>query len=181
MWTLKEGGFLRTVDYGKIDQANDPDVLAMRTIIEEARVVLPGVQALFGFQTIAVFNDRFEELAYYAKACHVAALIMVIVSAAMVMTPAIYYRTCRGHATGAMVKLSSVMIRGALCPLAIGLALDMFTVIHIVTAGMSARMMLSVAAALGTLLLLSGLWFYVPRRARAMTRKTRRPRAFSLM
>lgn len=159
----------------KIDQANDSDDVEMRNIIEEARVVLPGVQALFGFQTIAVFSDRFEELAYYAKACHAAALIMVIVSVAMVMTPAIYYRTCRGHATKAMVKLSSVMIRGALCPLAIGLALDMFTVIHIVTAGMSARMMLSVAAALGTLLLLSGLWFYVPHRARAMARENRRP------
>lgn len=51
----------------------------MRNIIEEARVVLPGVQALFGFQTIAVFKDRFGELAYYAKASHAAALIMVIV------------------------------------------------------------------------------------------------------
>lgn len=28
--------------------------MEMRNIIEEARVVLPGVQALFGFQTIAV-------------------------------------------------------------------------------------------------------------------------------
>jgi hypothetical protein len=27
-----------------------------RTIIEEARMVLPGIQALFGFQLIAVFN-----------------------------------------------------------------------------------------------------------------------------
>src|SRR5688500_4241102 len=102
--------------------------MEMRNIIEEARVVLPGVQALFGFQTIAVFNDRFEQLAYYAKACHALGMIMVIISIAMVMTPAIYYRSCHGKATASMVRLSSRMIRGALWPLAAGLALDMFTV-----------------------------------------------------
>ncbi len=146
--------------------------MEMRNIIEEARVVLPGVQALFGFQTIAVFSERFEDLAYYAKACHALGMIMVIVSVAMVMTPAIYYRTCRGHATGAMVKSSSTMIRGALGPLAAGLALDMFTVIHVVTTGMAARMAFSILAGLGTLALLAGLWFFVPRHAHKTARRT---------
>jgi predicted anti-sigma-YlaC factor YlaD len=140
--------------------------MEMRNIIEEARVVLPGVQALFGFQTIAVFNDRFEELVYYAKACHALGMIMVIISIAMVMTPAIYYRSCHGHATASMVKLSSRMIRGALWPLAAGLALDMFTVMHVVATGMSARMALSVGAGVGTLALLFGFWFILPRRGR---------------
>ena len=148
----------------KVREAQEQYDTEMRNIIEEARVVLPGIQALFGFQMIAVFNDRFEELADYAKACHAAGLFMVIVSVAMVMTPAIYYRTCRGHATASMVSLSSKMIRGALCPLALGLALDMFTVFHIVCDGMAYRMAFSVGAALGTLALLSGLWFLVPHR-----------------
>ncbi|TAJ97366.1 MAG: hypothetical protein EPO10_22960 [Reyranella sp.] len=30
---------------------------------DEARMVLPGVQAIMGFQLIAVFNQRFETLA----------------------------------------------------------------------------------------------------------------------
>jgi hypothetical protein len=30
--------------------------------IDEARMVLPGIQALFGFQLIAVFNERFAQL-----------------------------------------------------------------------------------------------------------------------
>ncbi|MBQ5950469.1 hypothetical protein KBW98_23520 [Massilia sp. ST3] len=141
----------------------------MRNIIEEARVILPGVQALFGFQTIAVFNDRFEDLATFAKICHVAGLVMVIVSVAMVMTPAIYYRTCRGHATDTMVKFASRMIRGALCPLAIGLALDMFTVIYLATTGMSARVAVSIGAAIGTLILLAGLWYVVPRKAHKLS------------
>ncbi|WP_020656454.1 DUF6328 family protein [Massilia niastensis] len=140
----------------------------MRNIIEEARVVLPGVQALFGFQTIAVFNDRFQDLASYAKICHMLGLVMVIIAVAMVMTPAIYYRSCRGRATSSMLKVSSRMIRGALGPLSIGLALEMFTVIYLALSGMSARLTISIGAAVGTLALLSGLWFFVPRKAHKM-------------
>lgn len=142
----------------------------MRNIIEEARVILPGVQALFGFQTIAVFNDRFEDLAAHAKACHILALVMVIVAVAMVMTPAIYYRTCRGHVTENMLRFTSRMIRGALCPLALGLALDMFTVIYLATEGMPARMPVSIGASVGTLILLATLWFLIPHRAHRQSR-----------
>jgi len=35
-----------------------------RTVIEEARMVLPGIQAFFGFQLIAVFNNRFQEFTH---------------------------------------------------------------------------------------------------------------------
>jgi hypothetical protein len=138
----------------------------MRNIIEEARVVLPGIQALFGFQMIVVFNDRFDSMADYAKACHAAGLIMVIVAIAMVMTPAICYRTCRGQATASMVRLSSWLIRAALCPLALGLALDMFAVFHVVSEDLPGRMAISIGAALGTLVLLLGFWFLLPRRER---------------
>lgn len=145
----------------------------MRNIIEEARVILPGIQALFGFQTIAVFNDRFDDLAMFAKVCHVMALVMVIVSVAMVMSPAIYYRTCRGHATHAMVSFASRMIRGALGPLAVGLALDMFTVVYLATSDMPARLTVSIGAAVATLLLLTGLWYVVPRRAQEAGNETK--------
>ncbi len=33
-----------------------------RTILEEARMVLPGIHAPFGCQLVAVFNARFTEL-----------------------------------------------------------------------------------------------------------------------
>ncbi len=35
--------------------------------IEEARMVLPGIQALFGFQLIAIFNIRFQDLTLYEQ------------------------------------------------------------------------------------------------------------------
>ena len=87
----------------------------MRNIMEEARVILLGVQALFGFQTIAVFNDRFAHLEIDAKICHVVGLAMVVITIGMIMTPAIYYRACVGRVTQHMAKVSSVLLhRGVL-------------------------------------------------------------------
>lgn len=130
----------------------------MRYIIEEARVILPGVQALFGFQTIAVFSERFAELEDYAKICHTVGLAMVIVTVAMVMTPAVYYRACGGIATVPMSRISSLMIRGALGPLAVGLSLDMFTVIDVATS----RLAVSIVGGIATFVLLVLFWFALP-------------------
>jgi hypothetical protein len=47
-------------------------------LLEECRMVLPGVQALFGFQFIAVFNQAFSErLIPQERYLHLAALMCV--------------------------------------------------------------------------------------------------------
>jgi phage shock protein PspC (stress-responsive transcriptional regulator) len=143
----------QSVEHKKIDDE-------MRNLIEEARVILPGLQALFGFQTIAVFNDRFDELAIYAKVCHMLGLAMIIISVAMTMTPATYYRARNGNATPVMARISSRMIRGAMAPLAVGLGLDMFTVIDVATGNVP----ISMGAGAATFVLLAYLWFILPRR-----------------
>jgi hypothetical protein len=130
----------------------------MRNIIEEARVILPGVQALFGFQTIAVFNDRFADLETYAKICHVIGLAMVVVTIGMIMTPAIYYRACAGLVTPHMAKVSSILIRRGVFPLAIGLSLEMFTVLYVV----SGSPWLSGCATVVALLFFVSLWYLLP-------------------
>ncbi|MFS2018197.1 MULTISPECIES: DUF6328 family protein [unclassified Massilia] len=133
---------------------------AMRDIIEEARCILPGLQAVFGFQTIAVFNERFNDLAPYAQACHMVGLALMVIAMALLMTPAVYYRAQHGYATSLMVKVARKAIRGALMPLALGLSLDMLTVVSLATDMLS----LSIAAAVASLLLFVGLWYIIPRR-----------------
>ena len=132
----------------------------MRNIIEEARVILPGLQAVFGFQTIAVFNERFKDLEGYAQVCHLVGLGLMVTAMALLMTPAVYYRAQHGHATSQMVRTSRRTIRGALVPLALGLSLDMLTVMSLATDMLS----LSIGAAVASLLLFVGLWYLIPRR-----------------
>jgi hypothetical protein len=58
--------------------------------VEEARMV--GIQALFGFQLIAVFNESFRRLDPGLQLLHFAAIVLVALSIALIMTPAAYHR-----------------------------------------------------------------------------------------
>lgn len=135
----------------------------MRNAIEEARMVLPGIQALFGFQTIAFFNQRFDELPGAMQLCHLLALALVVLAIALAMAPAAYHRIVESHQVSAhTVQLSSMLICAALAPLAGGLALDMAVVLYLV----APSYLSSAAGAAVTLALLLGLWFAFPLRAR---------------
>ena len=46
-------------------------------VTDEARMVLPGVQAVLGFQLIAVFNQRFQELSAGEQLLHLAAFLLM--------------------------------------------------------------------------------------------------------
>jgi hypothetical protein len=131
----------------------------MRNVVEEARMVLPGIQALFGFQTIAVFNQRFDDLPDPGKLAHYVALCLGVLAIALVMTPAAYHRMLdSSRVTRALVRRSSRLICLSLAPLACSLALDLFVVLLLGTGEMRT------AAWTGgvTLALLLACWFAYP-------------------
>jgi Family of unknown function (DUF6328) len=51
--------------------------------IEEARMVLPGIQALFGFQLIAAFNETFRQLEPPEQLLHFFSLVLVALAIAI--------------------------------------------------------------------------------------------------
>ena len=58
-------------------------------LLDECRRVLPGIQALFGFQLIALFNQGFgEKLSHAQQLLHLVAIILTTLAMALVMTPA---------------------------------------------------------------------------------------------
>src|SRR6266852_4208417 len=66
---------------------------AARYLLEESRMVLPGIQALFGFQLIAVFSATFgERLSAGEQQLHLAATFLIAVAEAIMMAPAAYHR-----------------------------------------------------------------------------------------
>ncbi|HEY1289125.1 MAG TPA: DUF6328 family protein [Burkholderiales bacterium] len=130
-------------------------------LLEECRMVLPGIQALFGFQLIAVFNDGFEhKLAPSERQLHFLALFLVAVSAAFVMAPAAIHRQSQQREVSErFIWLSSLLLRISMLPLALGLTLDVYLIAVVVfgTSGLA----LAFAAALLVVLLL--LWVVLPR------------------
>ena len=130
-------------------------------VLDEARMVLPGIQALFGFQLIAAFNQRFAtDLASWQQLIHLAALLLVAIAVGVIMTPAAYHRQAeRGRISERFLRLASALITVAMLPLAAGISLDLFVVACIIT-GQSIS-----SAVLGALLfaVLIGAWFAFPR------------------
>src|SRR5216110_3457832 len=64
----------------------------IRHVLTEIRMVLPGAQALLGFQLITFVLSDFDKLAYSLKVINSLSLIMMCLSVIGLMTPAAYHR-----------------------------------------------------------------------------------------
>jgi hypothetical protein len=136
-----------------------PTAAKIDYVLTEARVVLPGAQALLGFQFAIVLTTGFTELPSSAKALHGAALIFVAVSTMLLMAPAAYHRIVyNGGEVLEFYRVASRFVLLATVFLAIGLAAD----IQVVTAKISESQMLADFLALATAVILSGLWLFWP-------------------
>jgi len=94
---------------------------------KEARMVLPGIQALFGFQLIAVFNERFKELTEDEQLIHFSATVLITIAIALIMTPAAYHRLAEQTTISKFfVLLASWLIAAAMVPLMLGLTLEVY-------------------------------------------------------
>ena len=139
---------------------------AARNLLDECRMVLPGIQAIFGFQLIAVFQQRFgEDLSPAGQELHYLALILVAIAIALIMTPAAFHRQHDvHHVSEGFIVLSSRLLLASMGPFAIGVCLDVYLVGNLIFG--SAALAL-VPVALFALFLL--LWVILPRSERLRT------------
>ncbi len=74
------------------ERADTPLQVKIEQSLREARVVLPGAQALFGFQLAIVLTRAFEQLPKVSIVVHAASLFLVALAVMMLMAPAPYHR-----------------------------------------------------------------------------------------
>jgi hypothetical protein len=126
---------------------------------DEARMLLPGVQAVMGFQLVAVFNNRFVELTADEQRLHLGAFLLLVIAMGLIMAPAAYHRQAeRGIISRRFVDLASRLLTWALFPLAVGVALDTYLIASLIFAGLT----IPIVAAVAVGLVLLGLWFTMP-------------------
>jgi len=131
---------------------------AAEYLIEECRMVLPGLQALFGFQLIAVFSARFDALLHAEKLLHLGAIALVATAIALIMTPAAYHRlTQPGLITGHFIRLSSGLLMASMPLLMAALCLDFYIVARVVAGPGPALLLASGVFAIFVL-----LWIVLP-------------------
>ncbi|HYR35283.1 MAG TPA: DUF6328 family protein [Burkholderiales bacterium] len=135
---------------------------AARHVLEECRMVLPGVQALFGFQLIAVFNQGFgEKLSHAQQLLHLVALVLTTLAMAFVMTPAALHRQAEPKAVSdRFLWLASSMVLAGMFPLALAVGLDAYVVASVVLH----NDLLAAILATALVIVFAFLWLYLPRR-----------------
>ncbi len=132
-------------------------------MLTELRVVLPGAQALLGFQFTAMLTDSFERMAEPLKLVHLGSLCAMALAVVLLMAPAPFHRIAAGGRMTARVNRFGVnALIAAMVPLALGMAGDFYVVLALV--GHSAPLALAGAAVL--LAMFAVLWFAVPLLAR---------------
>jgi len=133
-------------------------------LLEECRMVLPGIQALFGFQLIAVFNQGFgEKLSHAQQLVHLAAIVLTTLAMALVMTPAALHRQAEPTSVSErFLWIASNVVLAGMFPLALAVGLDAYVVASVVLHNDAA----AVALAIALVAVFFFLWLVLPRRER---------------
>jgi len=132
---------------------------------DEARMLLPGVQAILGFQFVAVFNQRFEHFTRGEQILHLAALLMVALAMGLVMAPAAYHRQAEpGTVSRRFVVLASTLLTMAMVPFIAGVCFDVYLVSLMILADDATSLLVSA----GVAAVLIGLWFALPLSCRVL-------------
>ena len=128
----------------------------IKHVLTECRVVLPGSQALLGFQFISILTESFDKLPALSKYIHLASLGLNAVAIVLLITPAAYHRLVEeGEETEHFHRFASKILIAALVPLALALAGDVYVVVQKV----SESQLVSVVSALVVLAVFWELWF----------------------
>jgi hypothetical protein len=133
---------------------------AAHYLLEECRMVLPGMQALFGFQLISVFTQNFStHLSEFEQTLHLVALVVVAIAISLVMTPAAIHRqTGARHVTSKFIESSTRLLLVSMFPLLFGICIDLYLIAKLITKSAGVSLMISFLV----LVFFAVLWFVYP-------------------
>jgi hypothetical protein len=141
---------------GSEEVRKEPLDKELQHTLEEARTVIPGLQALFGIQLIVPFHPTFKQLGGSLKAAQLSALMALGLAIALIMKPAAYHRLVeRGQISR---SLASRLIAWATASFTIAIALNMFLAGSVVLESQAWDAAVGAVA----LCVFAGLWFGYP-------------------
>jgi hypothetical protein len=133
-------------------------------LLQELRVVLPGVQVLLAFLLTAPFSARFAEITDAQRAGYFVALLAATAASALLMSPPIYHRVqWRARDKEQMLRVANRLSLAGSAFLATSICVALYVVTDF---------LFNLTAALGVgggaVVLFAALWYAIPgvRRAR---------------
>jgi hypothetical protein len=140
-----------------------PLTTKIEQVLTEARVIIPGAQALLGFQFIAMLTAGFDEPAQTLKVVHAIALALVAMNVILLMTPAALHRlSYDGADSESFFRAASAFVTTAPLFLAAGIAAESYVVLGKITESKLA----DAAYAAASFAVLVGFWYALPLTAR---------------
>lgn len=146
-------------DREKMSISPTPVKTKIEQLLTEARLVIPGGQALFGFQFIAMLTTGFDRLPDTAKIVHLAALCLIGLNVIIMMTPAALHRlSFGGEDSPRFLRMGSGLVIAGPAFLATGIAAEIYVVFIKALSNPSA----AAAASTVALIVLVGFWYAWP-------------------
>lgn len=133
---------------------------AVTQVLNEARTILPGVQAFIGFQLVAVFNAGFWEKTTEAeRGLHLAAILLNIVAMILLITPPLYHREREsGYDSAGFVKLATRLVTTSTYPLIAAMAVDLYIIGRLIGGSSTSGILTTLAVLLPGI----ALWHVMP-------------------
>jgi uncharacterized membrane protein len=100
-------------------------------LLQELRVVLPGVQVLFAFLLAVPFSSRFARVDGFERDVYFVALLLSALAVALLMAPSIQHRILFRHEQKRyLVALGSMLTIAGMTALALAIVLSLVLVAH---------------------------------------------------
>ncbi len=136
-------------------------------LLQELRVVLPGVQLIMAFLLTVPFSQGFERLGPGSRAAFGAALLCAVLSVVAFMAPTALHRFGPRRARAARLRLSILIMRVGLALLALTILIAFGVVAQYLFATPVAVLLVAVGA-----LAMLGLWAILPLALQVHERRT---------
>jgi hypothetical protein len=143
----------------QLDDRRDRDELRSRYygLLQELRVVLPGVQVLMAFLLTAPFSSRFDDLDPFGESLYLVALVSSTAATICCVAPTVYHRAGARTSRSARLSWAIRLTRVGFVMLAVALMSSVVCVSRFVRGAGTAAW---IAAVLGSLLVAS--WMALP-------------------
>ena len=140
-------------------ETSTPLKTKVEQLLTEARVIIPGGQALFGFQFIAMLTTGFDKLPPNSQLVHTAALCFTALNVIVLMAPAALHRlSFGGEDSEAFLQLGSALVITAPMLLALAVAAELYVVFDKVLG----NSILASLAGVSGWLVMNAFWYVIP-------------------
>lgn len=142
----------------KGETPKEREIRHMNDLLQELRVILPGVQVLFAFLLVVVFSRGFSEITAFQRDVYFAALVCTTLSAAFLIAPTAQHRVLwRQGARPERLKIANRLAIAGTVFLAAGMGCVLFLITSVIYGSVLA------AAVTGVMVsVFIGLWYLLP-------------------